>query len=91
MHGSKVGKRTIIGMGSTLLENIEVGEDCIVGANTLLSGGIKIPPRSLVLGSPGRVIRQLTEKEVQDLQMSSDHYVQKGKEFKEILDYTSRD
>ena len=86
LHGSKVGKRTIIGMGSTLLENIEVGEDCIVGANTLLSGGIKIPPRSLVLGSPGRVVRQLTEKEVQNLQMSSDHYVQKGKEFKEILD-----
>jgi carbonic anhydrase/acetyltransferase-like protein (isoleucine patch superfamily) len=64
---------------------VEVGEECIIGANTLLAGGIKIPPRSLVLGSPGKVVRQLTDKDLQMLQMSSEHYVQKGKEFREIL------
>lgn len=85
LHGCKVGKRSIIGMGSTLLDNVEVGEECIIGANTLLAGGIKIPPRSLVLGSPGKVVRELTEKDLQMLQMSSEHYVQKGKEFKDIL------
>lgn len=85
LHGCKVGKGSIIGMGSTLLDNVEVGEDCIVGANTLLAGGIKIPPRSLVLGSPGKVVRELSEKDIQMLRMSSEHYVQKGKEFKEIL------
>jgi carbonic anhydrase/acetyltransferase-like protein (isoleucine patch superfamily) len=85
LHGCKIGKRSIIGMGSTLLDNVEVGEECIIGANTLLAGGIKIPPRSLVLGSPGKVVRELTEKDLQMLQMSSEHYVQKGKEFKEIL------
>ncbi|MGX6443415.1 gamma carbonic anhydrase family protein [Neobacillus sp. K501] len=85
LHGCKVGRSSIIGMGSTLLDNVEVGEECIIGANTLLSGGIKIPPRSLVLGSPGRVVRELTEKDLQMLKMSSEHYVDKGKEFKQIL------
>jgi carbonic anhydrase/acetyltransferase-like protein (isoleucine patch superfamily) len=85
LHGCKIGNRSIIGMGSTLLDNVEVGEECIIGANTLLAGGIKIPPRSLVLGSPGKVVRELTEKDLQMLQMSSAHYVQKGKDFREIL------
>jgi carbonic anhydrase/acetyltransferase-like protein (isoleucine patch superfamily) len=85
LHGCKIGKRTIIGMGSTLLDNVEVGEECIIGANTLLAGGIKIPPRSLVLGSPGKVVRELSEKDLQMLHMSAEHYVQKGREFKEIL------
>jgi carbonic anhydrase/acetyltransferase-like protein (isoleucine patch superfamily) len=86
LHGCKIGRSSIIGMGSTLLDNVEVGEECIIGANTLLAGGIKIPPRSLVLGSPGRVVRELSEKDLQMLKMSSEHYVQKGKEFKEILE-----
>lgn len=85
LHGCKIGKHSIIGMGSTLLDNVEVGEECIIGANTLLAGGIKIPPRSLVLGSPGKVVRELTDKDLQMLKMSSEHYVQKGKEFREIL------
>ncbi|PAE44102.1 gamma carbonic anhydrase family protein [Bacillus sp. 7884-1] len=85
LHGCKIGSCSIIGMGSTLLDNVEVGEECIIGANTLLAAGIKIPPRSLVLGSPGKVVRELTEKDLQMLQYSSENYVQKGKEYKEIL------
>jgi carbonic anhydrase/acetyltransferase-like protein (isoleucine patch superfamily) len=85
LHGCKVGRCSIIGMGSTLLDNVEVGEECIIGANTLLAGGIKIPPRSLVLGSPGKVVRDLTDKDLQMLQFSSDSYVQKGKKYKEII------
>ncbi|WP_223590152.1 gamma carbonic anhydrase family protein [Neobacillus bataviensis] len=86
LHGCKVGRNSIIGMGSTLLDNVEVGEECIIGANTLLAGGIKIPPRSLVVGSPGKVVRELNEKDLQLLKMSSESYVQKGKEYKEILE-----
>jgi carbonic anhydrase/acetyltransferase-like protein (isoleucine patch superfamily) len=85
LHGCKVGRCSIIGMGSTLLDNVEIGEECIIGANTLLAGSIKIPPRSLVLGSPGRVVRELTDKDLQMLQLSSESYVQKGKEYKQIL------
>jgi carbonic anhydrase/acetyltransferase-like protein (isoleucine patch superfamily) len=85
LHGCKIGRRSIVGMGSTILDNVEVGEECIIGANTLLAGGIKIPPRSLVLGSPGKVVRELSEKDLQMLQFSSETYVQKGKEFRAIL------
>ncbi len=85
LHGCKIGRRSLIGMGSTLLDGVEIGEECVIGANTLLTSGVKIPPRSLVLGSPGKVVRELTEKDLQLLRMSADHYVQKGIEFKEIL------
>ncbi|MDF2857751.1 MAG: transferase [Neobacillus sp.] len=85
LHGCKIGRNSIIGMGSTLLDNVEVGEECIIGANTLLAGGIKIPPRSLVMGSPGRVVRELNEKDLHMLKMSSENYVQKGKEYKNII------
>ena len=85
LHGCKIGRSSIIGMGSTLLDSVEVGEECIIGANTLLAGGIKIPPRSLFLGSPGKVKPELTEKDLQMLKYSSETYVQKGKDYKEIL------
>ena len=86
LHGCRVGKRTIVGMGSTILDNVEIGEECIIGANTLIASGKKIPPRSLVVGSPGKVVRELTDKDLQLIQLSIDTYVQKGKDFKDTLD-----
>ncbi|RRN72265.1 gamma carbonic anhydrase family protein [Peribacillus simplex] len=86
LHGCKIGKRSIIGMGSTILDNVEIGEECIVGANTLISSGKSIPPRSLVVGSPGKVVRRLNDKDLELIQLSIDTYVQKGKDFKGILD-----
>ncbi|TDL90158.1 gamma carbonic anhydrase family protein [Vibrio vulnificus] len=86
LHGCKIGKRSIIGMGSTILDNVEIGEECIVGANTLISSGKIIPPRSLVIGSPGKVVRRLNDKDLELIQLSIDTYVQKGKDFKRILD-----
>lgn len=86
LHGCKIGKRSIIGMGSTILDNVEIGEECIVGANTLISSGKIIPPRSLVIGSPGKVVRRLNDKDLELIQLSIGTYVQKGKDFKVILD-----
>ena len=86
LHGCKIGKRSIIGMGSTILDNVEIGEECIIGANTLISSGNIIPPRSLVIGSPGKVVRRLNNKDLELIQLSIDTYVQKGKDFKGILD-----
>lgn len=85
LHGCFIGSRIIIGMGSTILDHVKIGDDCIIGANTLLTGGTVIPPRSLVLGSPGKVVRELTEKDLQMLQLSSEHYVQNGKDYREFL------
>nr|WP_106781519.1 gamma carbonic anhydrase family protein [Lysinibacillus timonensis] len=85
LHGCKIGKRSIIGMGSVVLDHVEIGEECIIGANTLITQGTKIPSRSLVVGSPGKVVRQLTEKDLELIQLSIDTYVQKGRQFKEIF------
>ncbi|MGM9925009.1 MAG: gamma carbonic anhydrase family protein [Bacillus sp. (in: firmicutes)] len=85
LHGCKIGKRSIIGMGSTILDNAEIGEECIIGANTLVPSGKKFPPRSLIMGAPGKVVRAIQERDLELIQLSIDTYVQKGKEFKEIL------
>ena len=85
LHGCTIGNRSIIGMGSTILDGAEIGEECIIGANTLISPGKKIPPRSLVVGSPGKVVRELGEKDLQLIKLPIETYVQKGREFKEIL------
>lgn len=85
LHGCKVGKRSIIGMGSTILDHAEIGEECIIGANTLIPSGKKIPPRSLVVGSPGKVVRELSEKDLELIQLSIDSYVQKGYDYREIF------
>ena len=85
LHGCKVGRRSIIGMGSTILDHAEIGEECIIGANTLIPPGKKIPPRSLVVGSPGKIVRDLTDKDFEIIQLSIDTYVQKGYDYREIF------
>lgn len=85
LHGCTIEKRCIIGMGSTILDGAIIGEESIIGANTLIPSGKKIPPRSLVVGSPGKVIREITDKDIELIQLSIDTYVQKGKEYKEAL------
>ncbi|NSL50556.1 gamma carbonic anhydrase family protein [Calidifontibacillus erzurumensis] len=83
LHGCTVRKGALIGMGSTILDGAEIGEYTIIGANTLIPSGKKIPPRSLVVGAPGKVVRELTEKDYELLKLSVETYVQKGKEYKE--------
>lgn len=85
LHGCTIRKRCIIGMGSTILDGAEIGEECIIGANTLIPAGKKIPPRSLVVGSPGKVVREIGEKDLELIQLSIDTYVQKGEEYREHL------
>lgn len=85
LHGCRIRKRSIIGMGSTILDHADIGEECIIGANTLIPSGKVIPPRSLVIGSPGKVVRQLNDQDLEMIQLSIDTYVQKGKDFNLIL------
>ncbi|PIC69949.1 MULTISPECIES: gamma carbonic anhydrase family protein [unclassified Sporosarcina] len=85
LHGCRIRKRSIIGMGSTILDHADIGEECIIGANTLIPSGKVIPPRSLVIGSPGKVVRQLNDQDLELIQLSIDTYVEKGKDFNLIL------
>jgi carbonic anhydrase/acetyltransferase-like protein (isoleucine patch superfamily) len=65
-------------MGATILDNAEVGDECIIGAHTLIPKGMKIPPRSLVVGTPGKAVRQLTDEELQSLVASAKGYQELG-------------
>ncbi len=85
LHGCTIKKRCIIGMGSTILDGAVIGEECIIGANTLIPSNKIIPPRSLVLGSPGKVVRELTDKDFELIQLSIDTYVEKNYIYNDIL------
>lgn len=78
VHGCKVGNRTLIGMGAIVLDEAEIGDECLIGAGALILEGKKIPPRSLVVGSPGKVIRELNDAEVEGLKRSAADYVKTG-------------
>jgi carbonic anhydrase/acetyltransferase-like protein (isoleucine patch superfamily) len=75
LHGCTVGNRILIGMGAIVLDDAEIGDECMIGAGTLITKRTKIPPRSLVLGSPGKVIRSLTDEEIAFLSKSAANYV----------------
>ena len=65
LHGRRIGRDTLIGMGALLLTGCEVGEECLIAAGTLITEGRRIPPRSVVMGSPGRVVRAVRPEEVE--------------------------
>lgn len=75
IHGCTLGDRVLIGMGAILLNGVEVGEDSIVAAGTLLPEETRIPARSLVMGTPGKVRRALSDNEVASIRGYADRYV----------------
>ena len=82
LHGCEIDDDTLIGIGSTILNKTKIGKNCIIGANTLIPENKVIPDRSLVLGSPGKVIRQITDKEVEEIKENAKHYVENYKKYK---------
>ena len=75
IHGCTIDDRCLIGMGAILLNGARIGSDTIVAAGTLVVEDMDVPPRSLVMGSPGKVKRALTDAEVIDIQALADRYV----------------
>lgn len=75
LHGCTVGSHCLIGMGAIVMDQAVVGEGSIVGAGSLVTQGTRIPPRSLALGSPARVVRQLTEAEVNHIDRYAENYL----------------
>ena len=78
VHACTVGDECLIGMGATILDGAEIGAQSIVGANALVTGGMKVPPGSLVLGSPAKVVRALTTDERAGLKYWAEKYVANG-------------
>jgi carbonic anhydrase/acetyltransferase-like protein (isoleucine patch superfamily) len=76
VHGAAIADRVLIGMGAIVLNGAKIGAESIVAAATLIVEGMDVPPRSLVMGSPGKVRRLLTQAEIGEIQMYADRYVQ---------------
>lgn len=76
LHGCTVGEGSLIGIKAVILNNAKIGRECLIGANTLIPEGKVIPDRSLVVGSPGRVVRTLTDEEAANLRANAAHYVE---------------
>lgn len=85
LHGCTIGDGSLIGMGATLLNRSVIGKHCLIGANTLIPEGKIIPDRSLVMGSPGKVVRELTDDEVTRLAGSAERYVANGQRYRNEL------
>ncbi len=75
LHGCKIEDNCLIGMSATILDDAVIGEGSIVGANSLVTSGKVFPPRSLIMGSPAKVIKELTQEDVDKLIAHAHHYV----------------
>ena len=84
VHGATIGARCLIGMGSTLLNGCEIGDDSIVGANSLVTQGKKFPPRSLIMGSPARVVREVTDEDLKPRAELHDRYARRSLRYAEL-------
>lgn len=82
LHGCTVGNRVLVGMGSVVMDDAVIGDDCVIGAGSLVTEGKKFPPRSLILGSPAKVIRELTKEEIGFLEKSAENYVRDSAEYR---------
>ncbi len=86
LHSCRVGDNSLIGMGSTILNGARIGRNCLIGANTLIPEGKHIPDNSLVVGAPGRVVRELNDAQLALLKLSADIYVKNYQRFRDGLE-----
>ncbi|WHX47357.1 gamma carbonic anhydrase family protein [Paenibacillus woosongensis] len=82
IHGCHIGRGTLIGMGAIILNGAAIGEYALIGAGSLVTENTVIPAYTLALGSPARVVRELTEADLQRMKLTTDSYVVKGKEYR---------
>lgn len=85
LHGCSIGDGSLIGIKSVILNGAVIGKHCLIGANTLIPEGKVIPDRSLVMGSPGKVVRELTDEQVARIAQSAAHYVQNAQRYQQFL------
>jgi carbonic anhydrase/acetyltransferase-like protein (isoleucine patch superfamily) len=81
LHGRRVGRDTLIGIGARLLSGCEVGEECLIAAGTVVTERRRIPPRSVVMGVPGKVVRPVTPEEVERTRTICAHYLEMAQRY----------
>lgn len=86
LHGCEVGDYSLIGINAVVLNKARIGRHCLIGANTLIPEGMDVPDGSMVVGSPGRIRKILSEQQKQMLELSAAHYVDNGVRYREHLE-----
>jgi carbonic anhydrase/acetyltransferase-like protein (isoleucine patch superfamily) len=81
LHGCTIGDNSLIGIGATVLNRAVIGKNCIIGAGALVTEGKHIPDGSLVVGAPGKVVRELSDEQIEGLRQSALHYMENAKRF----------
>lgn len=82
LHGCTIGEQSLIGIKSVIMNGAVIGRHCIIGANSLIAEGKVIPERSLVMGSPGKVVRELSDEEVARLLLAAQGYVENARRYR---------
>lgn len=82
LHGCTIGDGSLIGIGAVVLNGAKIGKGCLVGAGALVTEGKEFPEGSMILGSPAKVVRQLTPEQLQGLRLSAEHYVDNAGRFR---------
>lgn len=77
LHGCTIGRGSLIGIGAVVLNGAKIGEECLIGSKALIAENKVIPPRSVVLGAPGKVVRQVNDKDLELIRWGLDYYVSK--------------
>ena len=85
LHGCEIGDNSLIGINAVVLNKAKIGRNCIIGANALITEGKEIPDNSMVMGAPGKVVRELSEDEIKGLAWSARHYVENARRFRDAL------
>jgi carbonic anhydrase/acetyltransferase-like protein (isoleucine patch superfamily) len=81
LHGCKIGRGSLIGIGAIILNGAEIGEDCLIGAGALIPEGKTIPARSVVMGAPGKIIREVTEADIARMRGGAASYQRNWKRY----------
>lgn len=82
LHGCTIGDGSLIGIGAVVLNGAKIGKGCLVGAGSLVTEGKEFPDGSMILGSPAKVVRQLTPEQLEGLRLSAQHYVMNARRFR---------
>jgi len=85
LHGCTIGDNALIGIGAVVLNGAKIGKGCIVGAGSLVTEGKEFPDGSMIMGSPAKVVRELTEQQQAALKMSAVHYIENARRFQRGL------
>lgn len=81
LHGAQIEDEVLIGMGAIILNGARIGKHCIIGAGTLIKEYQKIPENSVVVGCPGKIVKNISEEQLQDIIENAEHYVALGQEY----------